>query len=82
MVSFVASRPRGFAAEAASALMLKRCAWHNGLKLEMRALRRAERTSIGLIIDALFKSQLAVKKAREADKGSKRQRFYDESAII
>jgi hypothetical protein len=53
MVSFEASRPRGFDDEAASALMLKRCAWHNGLKLDMRALRRAERTSIGLIIDAL-----------------------------
>lgn len=53
MVSFEASRPMCCADEAASALMLKRCAWHNGLKLDKRALRRAERASIGLIIGAL-----------------------------
>jgi hypothetical protein len=53
MVSFEASRPRGFTAEAASALMLYRRAWHSGLKLDMRALRRAERTNNGLNIEAL-----------------------------
>jgi hypothetical protein len=56
MLSFEASKPRGLMVEAASALMLNRCAWHSGLRLDMRALRKAERTSNGLIIDAFVKS--------------------------